>query len=336
MQNGILHGGSESSSLDQDMMTISDSRLERANGENFRTLWLIAVWPGMGQVAMTAGYYLMAHLKMTFFAEFLPNGIFDLEAIDVKNGLILPPRLPLSRFFVWKDPKQRRDLIVFIGEAQPQTGATAFCQKLVEFAQSLGVERIFTFAAMATAMHPERESRVYAASTDESWLEELSLKDIDVIEDGRIAGLNGVVLAAAAERGLAGCSLLGEMPHIFARFPFPKASLQVLRTFRKLSGIPLDLSELEEQSATMDERLGQLLEQVESTLGRAPQSEPSFLDQAAPGVELSALDRTRIEELFKEAAKTRSRSYELKAELDRLNVFSDYEDRFLDLFKNPE
>jgi hypothetical protein len=50
----------------------------------------------------------------------------------------------------------------------------------------------------------------------------------------------------------------------------------------------------------------------------------------------SALDfaaRQRIEELFEEARKDRSRGMRLKAELDRLGCFKLYENRFLDLFK---
>ena len=31
--------------------------------------WMLAVWPGMGHVAMGAGYYLIARLKMTLLAE---------------------------------------------------------------------------------------------------------------------------------------------------------------------------------------------------------------------------------------------------------------------------
>ena len=32
--------------------------------------WLVAVWPGMGHVALNAGVYLLAKLGMTAFAEF--------------------------------------------------------------------------------------------------------------------------------------------------------------------------------------------------------------------------------------------------------------------------
>jgi hypothetical protein len=43
-----------------------------------------------------------------------------------------------------------------------------------------------------------------------------------------------------------------------------------------------------------------------------------------------------IEELFDEVSRDRSKAYELKRELDRLEVFKDYEDRFLDLFKKSD
>ena len=309
----------------------------------FRSPWMVAVWPGMGHVATTAGYYLMAHLQMTLFAEFLPKGLFDLAEIQVRNGLILPPRLPLSRFFAWRDPAERHDLIVFIGEAQPPVGTTVFCDRLIDYARTIGVERVFTFAAMATEMHPEKESRVFAAATDGDFLEQLCQRgQVEVIDDGRIAGMNGTLLAAAAERGLPGCCLLGEMPHLFAGLPYPKASLEVLRTFESFANLSLDLTELEEQSRRVDERLGQLLAEVEARMSeRRPPAEaeesetPSFLP-STPEDRLSALDRTRIEELFREAAADRSRAYELKAELDRLEVFHEYEDRFLDLFKSAE
>ncbi|MBV8318546.1 MAG: hypothetical protein JOZ53_26700, partial [Planctomycetaceae bacterium] len=46
--------------------------------------------------------------------------------------------------------------------------------------------------------------------------------------------------------------------------------------------------------------------------------------------------RRRIEQLFEQAKQDRSYAYELKRELDRLNVYPEYEDRFLDLFKKSE
>ncbi len=199
--------------------------------------WAVAVWPGMGNVAITAGYYLMAKLGMHLLAEFPSPELFDVDHAEVKNGLIQPGRLPQSRFFVWNDPRGEHDLVVFIGEAQPAVGRYLFCNKLVAFAQALGVERLYTFAALATQMHPSNPSRVFIAATRRNYLDELRRSGLAMIEDGQIGGLNGVLLSVAAANGMTGACLLGEIPHIFAQVPFPKAALAVLNVFAPMANL---------------------------------------------------------------------------------------------------
>ncbi|MFO0982882.1 MAG: PAC2 family protein [Planctomycetota bacterium] len=298
--------------------------------------WLVAVWPGMGSVAIAAGYYLMAKLGMHGLAEFSGQELFDAEHVEVRGGLIRPGRLPRSRLFVWNDPRAQRDIVVFIGEAQPPVGKHAFCRRLIEYARELGVERVFTFAAMATPMQPADHARTFGAATDESSLLELKRQKIAILEDGQIGGLNGVLLGVAAELGMSGSCLLGEMPHTFAQLPFPKASLAVLETFAAISSIEVDLHELREQARVMEAKLGELLERMQSAAREpAASEEPSYgaeLDEEqGPGGE----DRRRIDALFERAKADRAKAYELKRELDRLGVFREYEDRFLDLFKKP-
>jgi proteasome assembly chaperone (PAC2) family protein len=300
--------------------------------------WLVAVWPGMGHVAISAGYYLMAKLGMHLLAEFSTQELFDIEHVEVKGGLIRVGRLPRSRVFVWNDPQGRHDIAVFIGEAQPPRGKSEFCRKLVEFAKGLGVERVFTFAAMGTAMHPEHSSRVFCAATDAEVLAALDRPGLQVLDDGHIGGLNGVLLGVAADNGLHGACLLGEMPHIFAQLPFPKASLAVLERFSTIAGIDLDLSELADQARDMDQRLGELLEQVDQSYegGVPPGEAETEAGEPAEEEGLGPADRHRIDQFFEQARLDRSHAYELKRELDRLGVYPEYEDRFLDLFKKSE
>jgi proteasome assembly chaperone (PAC2) family protein len=299
--------------------------------------WLVAVWPGMGNVAISAGYYLMAKLGMHLLAEISAQELFDVEHVEVKEGLIDTGHLPRSRLFVWIDPKQQRDLIVFIGEAQPPSGKYAFCQRLIEYARELGVQRVFTFAAMATQMHPEHESRVFGAAVDEESLAELKRLDVDILDDGHIGGLNGVLLGAASEGNMRGACLLGEMPHIFAQLPFPKASLAVLKVFTMIADVEIDTTELFEQARAMDEKLGELLAKVKKAMEEQELTAEgeSLVAEPADETSISQEDEQHIEQLFEQAANDRSKAYELKRELDRLNVFQDYEDRFLDLFQDP-
>ncbi|KAB2641580.1 MAG: hypothetical protein DVB25_01390 [Verrucomicrobia bacterium] len=308
------------------------------NEQQLNEPWLIAAWPGMGAVAISAGYYLMAKLGMHLLAEFPAREFFDLECVEVRDGLILTSALPRSRLFLWQNPAQTHDLIVFIGEAQPPAKGAAFCSKLIGFAQKLRVQRVFTFAAMATEMRPEHDSRVFGAAIDRDTLAKFKRLDVQALEDAQISGLNGVLLGVAADNGMKGGCLLGEMPHVFSQFPFPKASLAVLRTFSAMATVAIDFKELQNQSRQVEKGLGEFLHRLENSIG-TPEGLSAAADETEPqkpSSHLSAHDQQHLEELFAIARNDRARAYELKQTLDRLKVFQAYEDRFLDLFKKPE
>jgi len=306
---------------------------------------LVAVWPGMGQVALTAGYYLMAKLGMYLLTEFSPRQLFDMKHVEVRGGLVRAGRLPRSRLFKWSDSTAGREVILFIGEAQPPTGNYEFCKMLVDKAREFGVERVFTFAAMATAMRPDASGRVFGAATDQESLEELKRLELEILEEGHIGGLDGVLLGIAAEEGMSGSCLLGEIPQIFSQLPYPRASLAVLEAFSAMVGIEIDLSELSHQAEAAERQLGELYSKLETAIAAASgqqessdeptQPEEISTDQV-PEAKLDPRTAKQIERLFEEAASDRSKAYELKTELDRLGVFRQYEDRFLDLFKMPK
>lgn len=307
-----------------------------AEPSEFRRPCLVAVWPGMGNVALNAGVYLLAKLQMKEVAEFEAGDLFDIDGVEVKHGILRLGRRPRHRVYLRKDPHQKHDLLLFLGEAQPPLGKYHFCQRLIEYAKQVGVERVFTFAAMGTQMHPEHQSRVFVSATEPVVLDELKSQGVDVLESGTIGGLNGILLGVAEEAGLGGACLLGEMPHIFSQLPFPKASLAILQVFARMLEIELDLSELAEQAEIMEQHLGELLARVEEEYGRPFAGEDQEDYRPGAGEEedkLSARDKTHIEQLFAEATQDSSKAFELKRELDRLGVFREYEDRFLDLFK---
>ena len=299
--------------------------------------WLVAVWPGMGHVALNAGIYLLAKLNMSLITEFTSDELFDVEHVEVKDGIIQLVRRPRNRFFLWRDPKQQHDLIVFVGEAQPPIGKYAFCRRLMTYACELGAERVFTFAAMATQMQPDHPSRVFVAATDQPSLDSVRGPAIKLLEDGQVDGLNGVLLVAANECGLPGTCLLGEMPHIFAQLSFPLASLVILKVFASLINFELDFGELEARAHETAKQLCELLTQAQHAYrDQFPEEEERFPPEPVDEDPNAVADKRRIEELFDAAVRDRSKAFELKQELDRQQVFKDYEDRFLDLFKKQK
>lgn len=312
---------------------------------NLKKPWLIAIWPGMGSVALTAGTYLSTQLGAKEIMRLPSDEHFDVEKVEIQDGVARVGWLPTCSFHAWRDPHEERDLVFFIGEAQPNTRGLEFCRRIIEVAKDLGVQRIYTFAAMATQIHPSAAPRVFAVANEKKLLKELETAPVEVLREGQINGLNGVLLAAAAEAGMGAFCLLGEMPFFAVSVPNPKASHRVLEIFTGLASINVDFSELAAQSKAVERRLVELLERmnltIEASTGAEGQEEltviPDFLpEELQEQPDLSARDRKRIETLFDAAIIDRSKALELKHELDRLGVFHQFEDRFLDLFKQGE
>ena len=136
--------------------------------------WLVAVWPGMGNVAMLGGGSLVESLGASPSGMIPQQPYFGVEHIEIKNGIAKPGRQPRNMFFVWEDPAQRHDLLIFVGEAQPQIGGRELCEAILDHAQELGVTRVFTFASLGSQVSPTDEPTVYAAATNEALLDELT------------------------------------------------------------------------------------------------------------------------------------------------------------------
>jgi predicted ATP-grasp superfamily ATP-dependent carboligase len=321
--------------------------------ESPRAPWLIAAWPGMGSVAVIAAGYLVRELKMREVGR-LPSGShFDINEVEVENGIVETPRIPRGIFFRWDNP-DGRDLVVFLGEEQPESRVYAYANELLDMALSMGVERVVTFASMASGLHPSEDPKVTGVATDRETLGELERAEVTPMKDGQIGGLNGVLLGAAAARGLPGMGLLAEIPFFAAAVPNPKAARVALSVFSILAAIDLSLAELNKHASAMDRALIEALEKAQEKAARGEEPGEEEEDdeddeaESGEGVEEEPMQeeakegrvdyatRQRIERLFRDAHRDKRKAVELKSELDRLGVFEQYEDRFLDLFRRAE
>jgi len=316
-----------------------------AESDDLHNPWLVAVWPGMGNVALTAGTYLVEKLAARGLAELSARDLFDIEQVDIIEGVTAPTRMPRNLFFVWKDPAQKRDLLFFIGEAQPSSGGYAFCHRLLDFAIQRGVRRFFTFAAMANPqLTPTQVPRVLCVATEQKLLAEIQDFDVDILRDGQISGLNGVLLAAGAERGLEGICLMGELPYFAIGVPNPKASRAVLKVFSKMAEFKLDFRAISRQVKSMEKNLLELMEKMQQakdsdqgfTIPEVAKQDEDKDEATEDRVVLDDRSQRLIESLFEKAGRDRSKAFELKQVLDRLDVFERYEDRFLDLFRKAD
>src|SRR4030042_1659822 len=126
---------------------------------------LVAAWPGVGNVALIAATYLKDKLKAKALGELDPSGYFELGGVFIKDNIIELPEFPQSVFYYWKGGGNKaNDLIIFLSEAQPTTGAYEYVGRVLDVAESFGVKRVYTLAAAITEHHPD-EPGVLGAAT---------------------------------------------------------------------------------------------------------------------------------------------------------------------------
>lgn len=312
--------------------------------------WLIAAWPGMGNVGVIAAHVLINSLGMEPVGALSVDGAFDLDHVTVKNGLVNKPRSPRSVLYRWPNAPEGHGLLLLLSEAQPSNNGLEVARALLEESGKVGIDRVITFAAMACKLDPAADPRVAAAATTTSILDEMKAAEIPVLTAGQIGGMNGLVLGAAAERDIPAVCMLGQIPFFAAGLPNPKTSRALLKVFADLRGIDIDTSELDDRIDKMEAAFTEMLEHLpqqsiafpgdpfedddeDDDDADASETEVAEEPMVEPKHDLDTQTRQSIEDLFRDAKSDRSVAQRLKSELDRLGVFGQYENRFLDLFK---
>jgi proteasome assembly chaperone (PAC2) family protein len=306
-----------------------------------RNPYLICAWPGMGEVAFKAAVYLAEKLKAEEFADIAPEDFFYLSASMVQRGILNIPKLPYSKFYYWKNNSGRNDLIIFLSDAQPDLSkAEEYCKGIITVARSFKVKMVINFAAMPQPIDHTQNPAVWFAATSDKINDNLKKYNLSLLTEGQISGMNGLFLGIAKREGFEGFCLLGEIPLYTIQIENPRASYAVLDALRRILNIQIDFSGLLEQVHTMETEINKLLDYLKigsQTTGPISDEEIEKIKKSLGQLTKLPLSvKEKIEKLFNQAQTDISKANDLKQELDTWNVYKEYEDRFLDLFKRTK
>jgi proteasome assembly chaperone (PAC2) family protein len=202
---------------------------------------LMAAWPGMGHVALKAYVYLYEELRAQNLAFVEEPEFFRLPGINIQDGLVQATLLPQSGFYYWKHPGGSGDILFFVGDQQPVAG------KEYQLAEEL--------------------------------LSELSPYCDQVLREGQISGMNGLLLGVAKQMGMEGFCFLGEIPFYTTEIENPKASKAVLDVLIKVLGLEISLGELEELANQTEKEIDHYLLELQQ---REQEEEKQTEDQEGP------------------------------------------------------
>lgn len=306
-----------------------------------RNPYFIAAWPGMGDVALKAAIFLKDKLKAEEFALFNPENFFQPQGVEIQDQIIAISKLPQGKFYFHKNKSQKNDLIIFISESQPLLEKNyEYAKQIVSFIKDYKVKMLFTFAALPSPIEHTNGPGVWAVSTHKELLDQLKKLSVQIMPTGQISGLNGLILGVAKNAGIPGLCLLGEIPFYTIQIENPLSSFAVLDVLTKIISIKIDCRELKDHANLINQEIEKFIDFLKDPESHHKPIGSEEIEKIKES--LNAYTRIpesvkkNIEKLFEDAKRDTSQANELKRELDHWNIYKEYEDRFLDLFRKRQ
>lgn len=225
---------------------------------------LYAAWPGMGNVSLNAAKFLIRQLAMEPIGSIESTEFSAAEEILIRENLVLPLQIPEHRFYAFRNPEGKGDLLVFVADHQPLPPQGLSLARLVmRVANRLGVRRVYTGAALMCSISHMESPRVWGVSTHREILAELERREVRLLQEGHVSGLNGLLLGVGKRMGFEGVCLLAELPYYTIGMDNPKSSLVLLEKLSLLWNIPVDTSDLREAGLKKEIEIEEFIRQGE-------------------------------------------------------------------------
>ncbi len=213
-------------------------------------------WNDAAAAASTALATIGNSLDGQLIAHLDPEEFFDFQStrptITLDEGQTRRIEWPENNLIAVEVPGADRDLVLLDG-TEPNLRWRTFSETIATAADALEVEMIVTLGALIAEVSHTLPVPITGLASSEDLVEELELERSNY--EGP-TGIVGVVHDLCRQNGLDSASLWAAVPHYVAAVPNPKAALALLRRLEGLTGIAVEASELEEETADYEEQIG--------------------------------------------------------------------------------
>ncbi|MGN6258048.1 MAG: PAC2 family protein [Solirubrobacterales bacterium] len=256
------------------------------NGDlpHLRSPVMVCAFRGWNDAAAAASTALAAvgnSLDGQLIAHLDPEEFFDFQStrptITLDEGQTRRIEWPENNLIAVEVPGADRDLVLLDG-TEPNLRWRTFSETIATAADALGVEMIITLGALIAEVSHTLPVPITGLASSEDLVEELDLERSSY--EGP-TGIVGVVHDLCRQSGLDSASLWAAVPHYVAAVPNPKAALALLRRLEGLTGIAVEASELEEETADYEEQIDRAIAanpEIEELVQRIEAEQADLLD----------------------------------------------------------
>ena len=239
-------------------------------------------WNDAAASASTALASIANDLEGEQIAQIDPEDFFDFQStrptITMDAGQTRRIEWPENNVIAVPVPTADRDLILFDG-TEPNLRWRTFSETIATVADALGVEMVITLGALIAEVSHTLPVPITGLASSQELVEELELERSSY--EGP-TGIVGVVHDLCRQNGLDSASLWAAVPHYVAAVPNPKAALALLRRLEGLTGIAVEASELEEETADYEEQIGRAVSanpEIEELVARIEAEQADLIDE---------------------------------------------------------
>ncbi len=226
---------------------------------------LVGWSPDAGELGIKAINFLNRQIGAEDFGDFEPLGFFPLGGVIIEEDVI---RFPISRFF-----SSESDNLIIFASSQPTSKQYEFLNLVLDVAKEFQVKRICTIGGLISKTIAHTEKRKVYSVVNHPGLK-MELTKYDMVTDLNYHGstsMSGFLLWLAKKREIEALSLWIEVPFYLSSEEDPRATKIILKHLSNMFDLQIDLSELEQEVRTQEEKIAQLREanpQINEYIGR--------------------------------------------------------------------
>lgn len=219
-------------------------------------------WPNAGEISSFVLRHLVDSLGARKFASIPPENFYQMSTqrpmAVIKEGRLIELKSPGNHFYYVKGLPSN-DLILFSG-IEPHLRWDVFADLILDLADRFHVTQLFTIGGTYDYVPHTHPPMVSGLFNHEELQERVIQAGLGLTEYSGPISIHTFILEAAKKRNLRAISLWGHVPQ-YLQTRNVKVACSVLKTVSGLTGIEIDLSDLEKAAEYFDQQINHLVEE---------------------------------------------------------------------------
>lgn len=254
---------------------VYSSSYSSTNSPQLQSPYLICGFPGTGYIGKIAVDHLIEELHAKHLADIYSNSFppqilirTDGVAELMKNSIYYSDRAADVAANTTTTSSSSNDMLLLTGDSQPVSPESQYllAEEILDITSKFNIQKIFTLGAYITQVFVDKP-RVFGTANDIEIVKAFDGQNILTMDNGSVAGMNGLVVGIAKLRGIKGICLLGETSGYVVD---AKASKAVLESLLSITGIRVNMNGLEKKAKDTE----MLIETIkQEAAGRALESQ---------------------------------------------------------------